>query len=75
MGYMWSMIREIICMLPISYPMFYGMTYRETGNVNTVDEKIVFEVNDILLCFAIFLRLYLFARTLLSASVYTDPRS
>jgi len=69
------MIREMIAMLPNSYPMFYDMTYRETGNVNTADQKIVFEVNDLLLCFAIFLRIYLFARTLLSASAYTDPRA
>lgn len=34
-----------------------------------------FKLNDLMLCFMIFFRIYFFARSILSISFYTDPRS
>ena len=55
------------------YPFLSGETYQETKN--DFSAGVYFEVNELLLCFMIFCRLYFLVRCILAASEYTDPRA
>jgi hypothetical protein len=39
------------------------------------DATAEFEINDLMICWMIFFRVYFYARSVLSLSFYTDPRS
>jgi len=67
------MLKEILMILISPYPFFYGITYEERHMHE--NRSGIFQLNDLLLCFMIFLRVYFLARTVLSISFYTDPRS
>lgn len=66
------MLKEIAMVIISPYPFFYGYTYNEYHMYG--DKSGTFLVNDLLLCFMIFLRVYFVARSILSISYYTDPR-
>jgi hypothetical protein len=47
--------------------------YKEVHMFN--DAQAEFQVNDLLICLMIFFRVYFYARSILSTTSYTDPRS
>lgn len=67
------MCKEIGMVIITPYPFFTGLTYNEYHMYENKSDT--FQVNDLLLCFMIFLRVYFVARSILSISFYTDPRS
>ena len=68
-----EMCKEIGMVIITPYPFFTGLTYNEYHMYENKSDT--FQVNDLLLCFMIFLRVYFVARSILSISFYTDPRS
>lgn len=67
------MLFTILTTLIMNYPSQYGEFYQENANEFVEGKKFV--TNDILLCLMLFLRFPFFFRTMLSISVYTDPRA
>jgi Ion channel len=67
------MIIEVCAVLVQPYPFLQGVIYKEAHMYG--DKSANFEVNDLLLCWMIFSRVYFYARSILSLSFYTDPRS
>ena len=67
------MIVEVCAVLIQPYPFLQGVLYKEEHMYGNNSNK--FQVNDLLLCWMIFSRVYFYARSILSISFYTDPRS
>jgi len=67
------MIVEVCAVLIQPYPFLQGVMYKEEHMYGNNSNK--FQVNDLLLCWMIFSRVYFYARSILSISFYTDPRS
>lgn len=67
------MIVEVCAVLIQPYPFLQDVLYKETHMYGDASAK--FQVNDLLICCMIFFRVYFYARSILSMSFYTDPRS
>jgi hypothetical protein len=68
-----GMFFEILLMFVMPYPSLYNTQYTELANDR--DPGVMFQWNDFLLCFCIFFRIHLLVTSILSLSVYTEPRS
>jgi hypothetical protein len=67
------MLLEIVMMFIMPYPSLYNATYMEKANDKDADA--VFQWNDFLLCFCIFVRIHFLARAILNMSNYTEARA
>lgn len=68
-----TMIWEIVTATISPYPFLYGVEYTEVHMYE--DKTKSFPLNDLLLALMIFARVYFIAKSILSISFFTDPRS
>ena len=64
-----KMIVECLCTLIHPFPWLMGITYSEEHMYGDTEET--FELNNMFICFMFFFRIYFYARSLLSLSMYT----